>query len=160
MTAGTIEKLSSGRFAARLPRTLDPRRRRIGTYPTHEEAETILNGALAVAQKKTITEPKGETLRSFLPGFLDRRELSGVRNIDRDRNAAKGHIETADFFGTPLAKLKRVQVSDWLDHLQRKKSKRTWRAARASDHAKRAEPPARVFSGSVGSRPDVAKSSP
>jgi len=125
MNIGTIEELSSGRFAARLPRSLDPRRRRIGTYATHDEAETILNGALAVAQKRTITEPKGETLRSFLPGFLDRRELSGVRNIHRDRNAAKGHIETADFFGTPLCKLKRVQVSDWLDRLQRKTSKRT-----------------------------------
>jgi integrase len=125
MTAGTIERLSSGRFAARLPRALDPRRGRIGTYATHEEAENILNGALAVAEKKSIKEPQGETLRSFLPGFLDRRELSGVRNTDRDRNAAKGHIETADFFGTPLSRLKRVQVSDWLDRLQRKKSRRT-----------------------------------
>jgi len=125
MNVGTIEELSSGRFAARLPRSLDPRRRRIGTYATHEEAETMLNGALAVAQKKTITEPQGETLRSFLPGFLDRRELNGVLNVRRDRSAAKVHIETADFFGTPLSKLKRVQVTDWLDQLQREKSKRT-----------------------------------
>jgi integrase len=125
MVAGTIEKLSSGRFAARLPRAIDPRRGRLGTYATYEDAETILNGALAVAQKKTIKEPKGETLRSFLPGFLDRRELSGVRNIDRDRNAAKGYIETAVFVDLPLARLTRVQVSDWLDALQRRKSKRT-----------------------------------
>jgi integrase len=125
MNVGTIEELSSGKFAVRLPRALDSKRRRIGTYSTREEAETMLNGVLAVAQQKTITEPKGETLRSFLPGFLDRRELSGVRNIRRDRNAAKLHIETAEFFEVPLARLKRVQVSDWLDRLQRKTSERT-----------------------------------
>ena len=125
MRPGTIEELSSGRFAARLPRALDPHRRRIGTYATYEEAESMLDGALAVAQKKKIKEPGGEALCTFLPGFLDRRELSGVRNIDRDRNAAKIHIETAPFFGTPLLKVTRVQVNDWLDLLQRQKSKKT-----------------------------------
>lgn len=125
MRPGTIEELSSGRFAARLPRTLDPRRRRIGTYATYEEAESMLDGALAVAQKKTITEPKGETLHSFLPGFLDRRELNGVRNVARDRNAAKNYLETAPFLGTPLLKITRVQINDWLEALQRQKSKKT-----------------------------------
>ncbi|HEY2406937.1 MAG TPA: tyrosine-type recombinase/integrase [Polyangiaceae bacterium] len=125
MTIGTIEELKSGRFAARLPRTLDPKRRRIGTYAARDEAEHMLNAAVAVARNKPLQSPGGETLRTFLATFLDRRERAGNRNIARDRRAAKRHIETAEFVDTPLRTIKRVVVKEWLDQLQREKSKRS-----------------------------------
>jgi integrase len=125
MKAGTIEETKSGRFSVRLPRALDKNRRRLGTYDTRDEAQSIVNGTLALAQKHHITIPGGETLRSFLADFLNRRELNGVRNIDRDRRTAKSHLETAEFVDAPLTSIRRVQVADWLDRLQRKPSKRT-----------------------------------
>ncbi len=125
MKAGTIEELESGRFGVRLPRALDNRRKRMGTYDTYQDAESIVNGTLALAHEQVIALPGGKAFRSFLRDFLDRRELNGIRNIDRDRRVAKAHLETAGFADLPLKAISRVQVKDWLDRLQRKLSKRT-----------------------------------
>jgi len=125
MNVGTIEELDSGRFAARLPRTLDPQRRRIGTYADRGEAERMLNAAVEVARKKELKAPGGETLRTFLVSFLDRRELNGNRNVARDRRAANAYILTASFIDWPIANVRRVHISDWLDQMQRRKSERS-----------------------------------
>ena len=102
MKAGTIEELESGRFGVRLPRALDNRRKRMGTYDTYQDAESIVNGTLALAHEQVIALPGGKAFRSFLRDFLDRRELNGIRNIDRDRRVAKAHLETAGFADLPL----------------------------------------------------------
>jgi len=131
MRAGTIEETKSGRFSVRLPRALDTKRKRLGSYETREEAEGIVNGTLALAQSHCITILGGETFRTYLAGFLNRRELSGVRNVDRDRRVAKTHLETADFADRPTSSIQRVEVKDWLDRLQRKASKRSGQRLKA-----------------------------
>ncbi len=125
MTLGTIEKLPSGNLSVRLPRSVDPKRRRLGTFKSHEEAKGIVNGSLALAQEGQLTIPEGQTLRDFVAAYLDRRELRGLRDTDNARNVAKNHIEDADFIDWPVSGIRRVSVQDWLDKLQRKHSTRS-----------------------------------
>ena len=131
MSVGTVEDLGNGRYRARLPRALDKNRKSLGTFASAEEAHSVINGTLALAQNHRLAVPGGETFRSFLAEFLNRRELSGIRNIDRDRRMARLHLETADFADRPLKAIVRVQVKDWLDKLQRKTAQRTGERLRA-----------------------------
>ncbi|MBN1607832.1 MAG: site-specific integrase [Polyangiaceae bacterium] len=131
MKAGTVEELGPGRFAARLPRSIDPARGRVGVYSTRQEAQDVVNATIEMHRSGQLRSQRGTTLRAFLAGFLDRRELSGVRNIARDRRAAKRHIEDAAFIDLPLTAIRRSAVKDWFDRLQRKKAKRSGELLRA-----------------------------
>jgi integrase len=122
---GTIEELPSGNFAARLPRAIDPKRRRIGVFKTLEEAEGTLAAAVELAEDGRIVIPEGVTFRSFMKSFLERRELRGVRDVDGQRNLVKNHIETAAFIDWPMKAIKRAHLLDWLDQLQKKQGKRS-----------------------------------
>ncbi len=124
MNLGTIEELPSGKVSIRLPRSVDPKRRRLGPFNSREEAKGVVNASLALAQEGQLTIPEGQTLRGFLAAFLDRRELRGLRDTGNARNLAKNHIEGAAFIDWPLTSIKRVHIRDWLDHLQRKRSPR------------------------------------
>lgn len=123
MNLGTIEELPSGKVSIRLPRSVDPKRRRLGPFNSREEAKGVVNASLALAQEGQLTIPEGQTLRGFA-AFLDRRELRGLRDTGNARNLAKNHIEGAAFIDWPLTSIKRVHIRDWLDHLQRKRSPR------------------------------------
>ena len=125
MTVGTYEKLRSGKVSARLPRSVDPKRRRLGTFASDEEAKGIINASLAMAIEGSLTVAEGQTFRSFLRGYLDRREQRGARDNENTRNVSKNHLEDADFVDWPLTSIKRVHVRDWLDRLQRKHAERT-----------------------------------
>lgn len=132
MTVGTYEKLSSGKVSARLPRSVDPKRRRLGTYGSKEEAKRVVNGSLALAQEGHLAVAEGQTLRGFLKSYLDVRELRGLRDTKNARGMAKGHIELAEFIDWPLRDIQRSHARNFLDTLQRKHSERSGKRLAAS----------------------------
>ena len=123
MNLGTIEELPSGKVSARLPRSVDPKRRRLGPFNSREEAEGVVNASLEMAQQGQLAVPEGQTLRGLLPAFLERRELRGLRDTGNTRNLAKNHIEDALFVDWPLKNIQHVHVQDWLDRVQRKRAR-------------------------------------
>lgn len=132
MTVGTCEKLKSGKISPRLPRSLDPKRRRLGTFESQAEAQGVIRGALALAQDGQLSVPEGQTLRSFLKSYLDVRELRGLRDTKNARGIAKRYIETAEFIDLPLRNIERHHAKDFLDELQKKHSERSGKRLAAS----------------------------
>jgi integrase len=73
---------------------------------------------------------EGVTLAQFGAGFLDRRELRGVRSIAEDRNRWRSYIEDNPIGGIPVSALRRSDVVEWRDRLLTRTSKRGHRGLR------------------------------
>lgn len=113
---GTIEE-RNGKFRVRLPRALDPDRRS-RTFETRELAERFLRGASAELQAAS---PHGhDTLATYVPGWLDRRELAGLRGVARERSVWRCHVEPSKLSRMPLASITKHDVRDWLESLAKK----------------------------------------
>lgn len=113
---GTIE-VRGGKFRVRLPRALDPSRAS-RTFETRELAEKFLRGASAVIQDAS---PNGhDTLASYVPDWIDRRELSGIRSVRRERSVWRSHIEGTALASMPLASITKHDVREWLESLAKK----------------------------------------
>lgn len=117
---GSIEE-RNGKFRVRLPRGLDPDRRS-RTFESRELAEKFLRGACSVLQDDS---PHGhETLATYVPAWLDRRELDGVRAVARERSVWRCHIEGTKLSKMPLASITRHDVREWLEVLAKKPADR------------------------------------
>jgi integrase len=123
--AGTIEQLPSGGWSLRMPRALDPKRRRVGVYGTREEARGVSNAMLERHHAGTLQGGSEPTMRVFLAWFLDERDRGFHRDVRGDRNIAKNHIQDAEFIDWPLKSIRPVDISNWLTRLQRKHAKRS-----------------------------------
>jgi len=113
---GTIEPMPDGTFRPRMPGAggrLDP-------CPTYEEAERILDAAIATVATDAMCSPDGKTLRGFGIGFLDDREHTGVASVRTDRSRWRQHIETAYFADWSLSEVAPHDVREWLAGLMRK----------------------------------------
>ncbi len=64
---------------------------------------------------------EGISLAQFGAGFLERRELSGVRAVKKDRNRWKTYIDGDPIGVIAIASLRRGDVVEWRDRLQAKK---------------------------------------
>jgi integrase len=118
---GTIEE-RDGRFRARLPRSVDPKRRS-RTFDTRDEARRFLRGAAAllVDEVLPVDGAPAPTLGSHGPGFLNRREIAGVRGIVQERSVWANHVANDPVARIPLVALDRAAMRAWLQRLRRKK---------------------------------------
>lgn len=116
---GSIERLPSGRFRARVI-LLDGERHPLGVYDTEEEADAMIAAALEEARAAGVEPRGGVTLRGIGPRFLDALELSGYVAAKNARSIWRTHIEGAPFSDWPLRSVERRQVSDWLRELAKK----------------------------------------
>ncbi len=86
---GSIERLRSGRFSARMSD-----RTRLGTYDTEAEARSMLDAAIAELESGP-RPPQIRASRSFATTgtkWLDERELAGSRDIATDRSRWEQYI--------------------------------------------------------------------
>ena len=110
MGSGSIEA-RKGRFRVRL--RIAGEKRTIGTYPTREEAERVLQAALDELDKRAASVGT-ITLRDWIARWLEQRELSGlVRSSTDDASRLRAHVMNADFIDDPLDALLRPVIRAW-----------------------------------------------
>jgi integrase len=75
--------------------------------------------AAAYAQLRQAVDLKeGVTFGQFGDGFLDRRELAGVRAIRTDRAIWKKHVKSSSIGKLPVSSLTTIDVIEWRDGLR------------------------------------------
>lgn len=111
--SGSIDKLPSGRYRARL--LVADARRSLGTYASEDEAEAILNGAAAVLDEAEHRE--GVTLATWGEAALNRRERQGLRGVERERSRWATHMARSELAELPVSSIVRADVQRWLDRL-------------------------------------------
>lgn len=114
---GTIEPTPGGRFRPRMP---DRGRARLRPCETHDEAERLLDAALAIRAEGAI-EPSGYTLRSWGEAWLDRRD---TRDLATDRSRWGLHVADSPLGELPLGSIERADVIQWLDDMRAKSAAR------------------------------------
>ena len=120
--SGSIDQLTSGRFRVRMT-FADGTRKNLGPFTTRDEAERILDAALAEVAEADVAPTGATTLLTWGATWLDRRETSGVhRAIVSERSTWKNHVATAPFASWPLADITRREVRQWVEALSRKKA--------------------------------------
>lgn len=107
---GTIEEMRDGSFRGRMPGAGG----RLRPCATSEEAEALLDAAIAELADGSVVDPGGATLRSFGPDFLDKRELAELAGVGTDRSRWRTHVETAPFYDWPLRTIAPFDVRQWL----------------------------------------------
>lgn len=126
---GTIHAAPGGGFWPRMPGRNGERLERCATW---DDAERLLDAALAeVAEGKAI-EPEGYTLEAFGLKWIKLRETNGIRSADDDESRFNCHIATASFASWPLKAITKAAIRDWLDDLMKK------RVAKGNRHSTRA----------------------
>lgn len=106
---GTIEAYRGG-FRVRLA---DASRTTLGVRETREDAERLLDAHFAVS-----TSPTGaESLATYGPRWLDRRERAGYRGIQQERGRWRVYVESWECHRWPLREIRRGDVRRWVDDL-------------------------------------------
>jgi len=82
------------------------------------EADAIETKRAHAQLRREVAVRDGVTLAEFGEGFLDRRELAGVRAIRTDRSYWKSHIASAPIGKLPVASLVPADVFDWASRLR------------------------------------------
>lgn len=108
---GTIEKTRYG-FRPRLP---GHGARRLPTCGTHDEAEDVLAGALAALYADPAQG--GMSLGTWGETVMDRRELSGLRDVDNDRSRWKTHVADTWLGAVALVSVTTIDVANWTKEL-------------------------------------------
>lgn len=115
---GSIEPTADGRFRARLP----SKGGRLDACDTYEEAEALLDEALALIAEGAAVEVGGQTLDSFGLEVIEdraRRQLGGAA-VDLSR--WRTHVSTAYFARWALCNIARADIKAWVVDLERKKA--------------------------------------
>ena len=94
---------------------VDGRRRSLGVHDTREEAQAILDGVNAELFDGDQVE--GVTLRKWGEQALERRELQGLRSVDRERSCWGAHVAGAELADLPVRAIVRADVQRWVDRL-------------------------------------------
>lgn len=115
---GSVERLPSGRYQARMPDTT----RLPGTYASEQEARAVLDAAIAaLAAGMVAPKPKPSSVRSFATcgeKWLDERELAGGRDVPNDRSRWNQHIVAAPYYALPLKRITPAVCVEWRDSLR------------------------------------------
>jgi integrase len=107
-----------GKFRVRITPPDKGKRRSLGIYPTEDEAERVLNAALADIDAGLVAAQDGKTLRSFAPTAFDVMEKRGMKTVDDDRYRFDKHLVKAKFIDWPLPKIQVEDVEDFLVQLE------------------------------------------
>src|SRR5690606_12467468 len=92
---------------------VDGRRRSLGVHGTRDEAEAIREAALAGLAG--VEHAGGAALGVWGARVLDRRELQGLRGVDRERSRWATHVEPDELADLPVHAIRRGDVQRWLD---------------------------------------------
>jgi integrase len=106
----------SGRYRVRA--TVDGKLKTIASGLTEAVAKETAD-AYAVIRNETVLH-EGVTLEQFGVGFLDRRELAGIRGIKKDRSCWRAHVASAPIAALAVSTLTRRDVIEWRDALKGK----------------------------------------
>lgn len=110
--------MGDGTFRPRMPGNGG----RLSPCATYEDAENLLDAALAALADGSATPVGGVTLTGFGADVLDQRELRGVASHKTDRSRWRRHIATAYFAGWPLKTIARSDIIAWRDAMLAKKA--------------------------------------
>ncbi|MEP7124719.1 MAG: site-specific integrase, partial [Byssovorax sp.] len=99
--------------------------RTLGNFNTLEEAESVQRGWAHLRKSGEVVD--GVVFAKYGEGWLDRRELAGVKSIERDRSRWRTHVLTAPFAGWPIDRIGRRDLRAWIDELTAKLRKGTKR---------------------------------
>lgn len=113
---GTVNEMADGTFRARMPGD-GPR---LSPRTTYEEAEALLDAAIAELNSGGVVSPGGTSLRSFGITFLDDRELAGIADVGSDRSRWNQHVTDAYFIDWPLGSIAPHDGREWLACVVRK----------------------------------------
>lgn len=98
------------------------KRKSIGTFATHAEAEAVRVETLRAMAKQHPGALSGTSLRDFGKVFLDEREHDGVRGIRTERSRWKTHVDTAPFADDPIQTITTPTLDAWAKALQKKRT--------------------------------------
>jgi integrase len=108
---GTIEPLQSGRFSVRMTYPDGRRQRLHETFESRELAELARD---TVVETLGLDDTEGLTLAGFAEGFLEGRELAGLRSAAHDDASVwRTWIATAAFYRRPMRAVHRREVRAW-----------------------------------------------
>jgi integrase len=129
----SVEEHPKGSGKYRVRARIDGKLKTVATGLPIAEAKEVADAYAVVRNEKELHE--GITLGQFGKGFLDRRELKGIRGIATDRSYWRQHVAGDDetnvpadpIASLPVSTLARRDILDWLDrrhgsHATRKKA--------------------------------------
>ncbi len=105
---GTVERFGA-QWRARLP---DAKRTVLGVFPAPELAHAALDAYMVKS-----TAPRGDSLASYGPDWLDRRERSRPKSIKQDRDRWRAYVESWECYAWPMREIRRGDVRRWIDKL-------------------------------------------
>jgi integrase len=128
---GSVTERPNGRFLVRIVRA-DGVRKSLGTYPTREEAESVLAEALRQMADAGELAVGGATFRAIGKRVLEQREHDGVRGIRTERSRWTVHLATAPYADDPIAAVTSGEIVDFARTLVRTRAKDRRRGRRIS----------------------------
>lgn len=111
----------SGRYRVRA--SINGKKKVLANGLNKTEATELADAQAFVRLDKAVRE--GITVAQFGVGWLDRRELQGVRGIRSDRSFWGKHMARDTIGNLPVRTLNRVDIVDWLDRRPRDVAHRT-----------------------------------
>jgi integrase len=115
--------LDNEKWVARLPRAAG--RKILGWFTTKEEAQSVLDGAIAQLADGTMMDTEGlPSLSDMRVDFFRAREASGIRSMKADRNRWETYISSWDSYKLPLSSITSRDIRQWRDLLLNKKATR------------------------------------
>lgn len=118
---GSITPVDNGaRFLVRGPSQPDGTRTTLGYVATREQEEALLaHHAHAASLLRRSGCP---TFATVAEALLDRRELSGIRGIAKERLRYRAHLAACRFSDTPIDRITATDVAAWLRGMSTKQA--------------------------------------
>lgn len=120
--AGALTQ-SNGKWVARLPRAFG--RKVLGIFETKEEAQAVLDGAVAQLSEGLMDDNRGRpSLADIYAPFFRSREAVDNRSMERDKNRWGTYISTWQLYKKPIAAITSHDIREWRNAMQTRKATR------------------------------------